>query len=530
MFFSGSFSKYGFKTMRCGQTRCRRLFVVLACLLLFGCKDQVNQIEVHEISGTSVISRSVSGAPAALNPEDISESSAAKVKHTQLPVGNSDQSFATDTNSLYASPSEIVGLIRSFVPNGEILNIDTSEDGRVLVFESSASNLVRGDTNQTTDVFLLLVEHRILKRISVDSHGNQVVGNSVNPRISPDGGWVVYESSAKGLDTRDLNQFKDVYLYEVGTGITRLVSLSLTDTAGNRDSRSPVVSRNANVIAFESEATNLIEGDENKSSDVFVYNRLFDSVSLVSVPIRESGEEALQRNMASYKPDLSDDGVYVTFESFSPYLALDDYNSNADVFLHNIVDQSTTLISKFGPRGAVVTGDSTRPSISADGKSIVFQSQAQILKTDTNEVHDAYIYDVLKNKLSILPAEELYADDAVGFAGSYQPVISGDGSTVVYEVNLSAKSNKDTQQNYGSHLAYYDTSDSTFGRLKLFDTDDKAINNIQGYSVSLSSDAEVLAFHVSLIDDSQSGRTAPKTGWLTKKHDQNGSSKESVGM
>lgn len=531
MFFSDKYFKFVPSMIWFRRNGHRHLVAFISLLSLLGCEYQLNVLQNFELSrsSTNLIASAATRGAVHISAEP-SEPTAAKVKHIKQPITTSIQPVATEKDAIYSSPTEIIGLVRSFVPNGEILNIDTSADGKALVFESSASNLVRGDTNQTTDIFLMLAEQRLLKRISIDSLGNQVEGNSVNPRISPDGGWVVYESSARGLDPRDQNQFKDIYLHEVGTGTTKLVSVSLSGSAGNRDSRNPVVSRDAEIIAFESEATNLIENDENKSSDVFVYNKLFESVNLVSLPVRESGEEALQKNMASYRPDLSDDGLYVAYESFSPNLTLDDYNSNSDIFLHSLVDQSTLLISKFGPKGAEVAGDSTNSSISADGNTIVFQSLAQILKTDTNDVHDTYIYEVSENKLARLPAEELYLDDTVRFVGSYDPVISGDGSFVVYQANFSAKTDEDLLRSYGAHLAFYDISDSTAGRIKLFEADDRAVNNVQGYSVSLSIDAEVLAFHVSHLDNSQSGRLTSKSGWLSNKREQNGSDKESVDM
>ena len=422
---------------------------------------------------------------------------------------------------IYSAPSEVVGLIRSFVPNGEILNIDVSSDGEAVVFESSASNLVRGDTNRTTDVFLLDASHRLLKRVSVDSSGSQVFGNSANPRISPDGGWVVFESSATGLDARDENRFKDVFLHEIGTGETTLVSLSVEGFSGNRDSGNPVVSHNAEMISFESEATNLVEVDENKSSDVFVYSRLLQSMRVVSTPVLTSLNDANHGNLSSYNPELSDDGEFVTFESFSPSLTLDDYNSNSDVFLHNLISQKTELVSTFGPRGSVISGDSSNPSVSGDGNTVVFQSRAQFFENDLNGVQDVFIYDVSKSRLTRLPAEELQPDVSGSYVRSSQPVISGDGSVVVYEISLSGNDDADQNSTYRKHLVYYKTDGLDSGRLDLFQFDIGA-SKILDYSVSLSEDAGVLAFHVSRTDDSLSGHhLAAKSSWMTRKHDVN---------
>lgn len=423
--------------------------------------------------------------------------------------------FSADPS--YSHASDIVGLIRSYAPNGEIQNIDLSADGKAVVFESSASNLVRGDTNRTVDVFLLIAEHRLLRRISVNSLGDQVIGNSVNPRISPDGGWVVYESSAPGLDQRDDNRFRDIYLYEVNTGQTKLISVSLDDRAGNRDSRKPVVSRNARVISFESEATNLIENDENKSSDIFAYNSSSETISAVSRSILPTEADVDKGNVASYNPDVSDDGAFIAFESFSSDLTLDDYNSNSDVFLHNLADQTTTLISKAGSKGAVIFGDSTSPSLSGDGNAVVFQSHAQFSETDLNEAQDSYVYNVEKSELTRLPAEEMFAGSSVSFAGSANPVIASDGSVVVYEMSLTNHSPTENQQDFGSHLALYKIGDSNSRRIDLFESSDEAVNNILGYTVSLSFNAEVLAFDVSRVGDSERGQKAAKSGWLSKK-------------
>ena len=146
-----------------------------------------------------------------------------------------------------------------------------SADGRYVAFDSFASNLVPGDTNGTIDTFIRDTWSGTTSRISVASAGTQANGLSNNPNISPDGRFVVFESAASNLVAGDTNGATDVFQHDVQTNSTVLVSIASNGAQGDQESHFPVVSAGGSLIAFESRADNLVAGDSNRASDVFVH-------------------------------------------------------------------------------------------------------------------------------------------------------------------------------------------------------------------------------------------------------------------
>src|SRR5205814_1700648 len=136
-----------------------------------------------------------------------------------------------------------------------------------------ATNLVPGDTNGQSDVFVHDRQTRLTERVSVDSAGNQADGESASPALSADGRYVAFSSSATNLVPGDTNGQSDVFVHDRQTRITERVSV---DSAGNQadgESASPALSADGRYVAFSSSATNLVPGDTNGQSDVFVHDR-----------------------------------------------------------------------------------------------------------------------------------------------------------------------------------------------------------------------------------------------------------------
>ena len=140
-----------------------------------------------------------------------------------------------------------------------------SADGSYVAFASFASNLVSGDTNDTSDIF---VRDRLTgqtTRVSVDSSGMQGNGWSYDPSISADGRYVAFNSEATNLVAGDTNDRRDVFVYDRVTGQTTRVSVSSGGTQGNGDYGSylPSISADGRYVAFDSDANNLVSGDTN---------------------------------------------------------------------------------------------------------------------------------------------------------------------------------------------------------------------------------------------------------------------------
>src|SRR3989440_488453 len=148
-----------------------------------------------------------------------------------------------------------------------------SADGRFVAFYSSAANLVGSDTNGVRDVFVRDRKTGKTTRVSVDSHGAQGNGDSEGPSISADGRFVAFLSSASNLVGGDTNGVRDVFVRDRKTGKTRRVSVDSHGAQGKGASFVPSISANGRFVAFSSVANNLVGGDTNTASDVFVRDR-----------------------------------------------------------------------------------------------------------------------------------------------------------------------------------------------------------------------------------------------------------------
>ena len=270
-----------------------------------------------------------------------------------------------------------------------------SGDGRYVVFLSEASNLVAGDTNGWPDVFVHDRQTAVTELVSVDSSGNQ--GNGGSPgayydastvTISLDGRYVAFESSASNLVAGDTNLVEDVFVHDRQTGVTQRVSVSSSGTQGNAWSLIPDISVDGRYVAFSSEASNLVSIDLNDTWDVFVYDRQTGAMDRAS--ISSFGGEG---NGASLVGVVSGDGRFVAFKSSATNLVANDINGFDDVFVRDRLTGVTQLISK-GNFGALGNGHSRSPSISPDGRFVAFMSAASTLVGgDTNDVEDAFLYD-----------------------------------------------------------------------------------------------------------------------------------------
>jgi Tol biopolymer transport system component len=185
-----------------------------------------------------------------------------------------------------------------------------SADGRYVVFESFANNLVQGDTNGAFDVF----RHDRLTgetvRVSVATGGGQASGNSTDPRISDDGNLIAFTSSAFDLVANDANGASDIFVRDMAAGTTTRVSVSTTGGDADLPSTEPAISGDGHFVAFTSPATNLVAGDTNSVSDIFVRDLIAGTTARVSVS--STGGEA---NQPSTGASLSRDGQFVSFLS-----------------------------------------------------------------------------------------------------------------------------------------------------------------------------------------------------------------------
>jgi hypothetical protein len=268
-----------------------------------------------------------------------------------------------------------------------------SADGRYVAFMSAADDLVAGDTNYTQDAFIKDTLTGVTTRISTDSAGNQSNGFSTVYAISADGRFVAFNSVGTNLVAGDTNGQTDSFIKDTLTGVTTRVS---TDSVGNQAtggvSYVRAISADGRYVAFSSAATNLVAGDTNGQTDSFIKDTLTGVTTRISTD--SAGNEATGGN--SFVRAISADGRYVAFHSFATNLVAGDTNGVSDVFIKDTLTGVTTRISTDSSGNQATGGVSYVRAISADGRYVAFRSSASnLVAGDTNGQTDAFIKDFL---------------------------------------------------------------------------------------------------------------------------------------
>jgi Tol biopolymer transport system component len=299
---------------------------------------------------------------------------------------------------------------------------DVSDDGRYVVFESTASNLVPNDFNLDDDVFVHDRQLGTTVRVSVGSTGAELNGDSHSPCISGDGRYVAFVTGASFV-VPGIPSGQHVYRHDLATGTVELVSASTAGVPGDGAGGSPSLSADGRTVAFDSTATNLVAGDTNGQADVFV--RDMASGETFRVSVTTSGEQAFSYSVT---PSISADGRRVAFAGRAALVPFD-LNGLDDVYLHDR-DGGTTQLVTVDTAGGSGDSFSYAPSIAADGKRVAFHSRAPDLVSDDGN----FLYDVFVRHTALEQTVRVSVD-STGVAGdddSRYASISADGAFVAY--------------------------------------------------------------------------------------------------
>jgi Tol biopolymer transport system component len=293
-------------------------------------------------------------------------------------------------------------------------------DGRYVAFRSSASNLVAGDTNAADDVFLHDRLARTTERVSVSASGTQATGPSTEPAISGDGRYVAFRSSAANLVSGDTNEADDVFLRDRTSGTTTRVSVGPSAVQANAGSTAPAVSANGGVVAFESTASNLVAGDTNSASDVFIRNVPAASTTRVSL---SSG--GAQGSGASSGPSISFDGARIAFQSTAAF-ASGDSNAGSDIYVRDRSANTTFWATKWAADSGWTTGGtSSSPAISGDARYVALVLHSDVHVRDVNRARDIYEYDLLNDLWAFVSSDDV---NGPGNKASDSPTLSADAT------------------------------------------------------------------------------------------------------
>lgn len=181
------------------------------------------------------------------------------------------------------------------------------------------------------DVFVHDRQSGTTTRINLASDGSQANGFSTKGALSGDGAFVAFHSEATNLVANDANGYDDVFVHELATGITTRVSVDSSGTQGDRSSTTPKLSGDGRYVAFYSTARNLVSDDTNNRGDIFVHDRVTGSTERRSV-----GDAGQQADNHADKPAISADGQLVAFESIATNLVAGDTNGTKDIFVRAV--------------------------------------------------------------------------------------------------------------------------------------------------------------------------------------------------
>jgi hypothetical protein len=270
------------------------------------------------------------------------------------------------------------------------------------------------------------------ERPSISADGRVVAWQSFATDLTPEG-----NVPRRGIEVGPYL----VFARDLATHRTVLVSRGTGrhSPRANADSTSAGVSADGRLVAYSSEATNLTRADRDRRSDVYVRNLRSNTTTLVS---RASGRAGAKANGTSIVAGISADGRFVSFTSSATNLSPEDTDRRDDVYVRDLVTGTTTLVSRAtGAAGAKADRNASGGAISGDGGVVVFDS-ANDLSADAADGKTVQVY--VRDLATQLTTVVSTADGAVANANADGASISGDARVVSFETKATNLSPDDT--------------------------------------------------------------------------------------
>jgi hypothetical protein len=342
------------------------------------------------------------------------------------------------TGALTAISSSSAGVIGN--QSSDFL-INTTDETKFF-FSSTASNLVAGDSNSVSDIFMKNVSTGVTTVVSSSSAGVVSSGPSAFFALSQDEGKVWFQSLGSNLVSGDTNSGVDVFIKNLSTGALTLVSSTSGGAFGNGGSNLVQISGDETKALLSTTSSNFSGADTNTTNDLYIKNISTGALTLVSATqAGVVGNAASSINYTYIYTTANADLSKVIFYSAATNFAASDTNSMDDLFLKNVTSGALTLISGTAA-GVVGNAFSELNEVSADFNKVVFTSAASNLASgDTNGAKDVFLKDVTTGALTLVSSSSA---GAAGNGVSEFLAWSVDGSKVLFTSTSSNLVSGDT--------------------------------------------------------------------------------------
>ncbi|MEY2746279.1 MAG: hypothetical protein RL112_1321, partial [Planctomycetota bacterium] len=305
-----------------------------------------------------------------------------------------------------------------------------SRDGRYVVFMSEATNLAVGDVNTQNDVY---VHDRSSGTTSIASLRSSVAQSSSNGRaaiypncISDDGRYVAFESIGTDLVANDTNLASDIFVRDRVANTTTRVSVGMAGANANGASTQASISADGRYVLFASSASNIVDGDTNGASDVFLHDRSTGTTSCVS---RDPGQLALPNGGS--EPSMSSDARHVVYLTTASMVA-EDVDTLLDAYWR---DRATGLVARASQTSAGAAGagggplqNIHQPTVSDDGRRVAFASDRRYVPEDSDALWDVYLHD--RNGQPAIARRSVNSAQVPPDGGSVRPVLARGASSI----------------------------------------------------------------------------------------------------
>ena len=318
-----------------------------------------------------------------------------------------------------------------------------SGDGRYVAFMSDANNLSTEDDDSISNVFVRDVQTNTTTLVSRATGVAGAGGDaqSVSPSISSDGRYVVFGSDANNLSTEDNDAIRNIFVRDLQANTTTLVSRAsgVAGAVGDQGSFELAISGDGRHVVFESFATNLSTANNDAVRNIYVRDLQANTTTFVS---RADGPAGAGGGADSFNPVISFDGSRVAFASNADNFSTENDDGWSNIYVRDLSATTTTFVSRAtGVAGAGSTASNGDPTISGDGRYVAFNTQVNnnLSDQDNDAVINVYLRDLLMSETTFV-SRATGAAGAGGNGTSFSQVISADGRYIAFlslSTNLS---------------------------------------------------------------------------------------------